>query len=340
LNEIDVLGHPIASWYPTGTGIKKQGIPIETMAMHHGIQALPSGNFLVQGAQTKAIDNYYTSETDPKAPRKRQEKVVGDELIEFQPDGKIVWRWNTFDYLDPFRIGYATFDGYWNKRGFSNTVDWTHSNAHLYNPQDNSILLSLRHQDAVIKIDRASSEIKWIFAANERGWPVALQKKLLKFDSNTRPPYHQHGLSFTPEGNLLLFNNGGYHALPFDPTLPPSQLESRASEYQIDEKNFTVKEVWSSDIANEAKILSMAMGSTEMLPETGHILVGFGGLLPQDNIQNITWDNIEKFRGWALIREYTHTTPTRVVWETVIDNQSKDVPLEWVMFSTRKIAHW
>ncbi|MEY4767413.1 MAG: Arylsulfate sulfotransferase AssT precursor [Pseudomonadota bacterium] len=349
--EMDLLGNQIATWYSTGPKIEREGIPIETMAMHHDIDILPSGNFLTQGTQPKAIDNYYTSETDSKAPRKRQERVIGDELLEFQPDGKVVWRWNVFDYLDPFRLGYGTFDDYWGKRGFPDTVDWTHGNAQLYDSRDNSVIMSLRHQDAIIKVDRQTNQIKWIFSASTRGWSPELKTKLLKFDKNTRPPYHQHGLSLTPQGTLLVFNNGNFQALPFDKPKMPSDIHTQAMEYQIDEKNLTAKEVWASDIAGEPNILSVAMGNTELLPETNHIFVGFGGLLPKNQLQGLTWEkaehlnqvrwtNLEDFRGWGLIREYTHTKPPRVVWETVMENLSKEVPVEWVLFSAQKISHF
>ena len=174
---------------------------------------------------------------------------------------------------------------------------------------------------------------------------------MLKFDNHTRPPYHQHGLSLTPQGTLLVFNNGNFHALPFDKPLSPAEIHTQAMEYQIDEKTLTVKEVWASDIAGEPKILSVAMGNTELLPETGHIFVGFGGLLPREKMKSltwskaeqlnqVTWNNLEDFRGWGLIREYTHTKPPRVIWETVMDNQSKEVPVEWALFSAQKIPHF
>lgn len=338
LVEIDLLGNEVKSWYSKGRpeSKTKDSIEVDTMALHHHISRLSSGNILALGVESRAIDNYYTSETDRNAPRKKQDKVLGDEVLEFQPDGKVVWRWRAFEHLDPFRIGYSTFEGYWIKRGFPNTVDWTHTNAVLYDARDNSVIISMRHQDAIMKIDRASGAVKWILAENQ-DWSPTLEKRVLKPQAKTLLPYHQHGLMLTPQGTLLTFVNGNFHARPFQPALPPSALHSRAVEYAIDETNMTVNEVWSSDELDDGKVLSVAMGHVDWLPQTGNILVAFGGLFHQDDINNLTWEHIENFLCWTRIREYTHTHPAYLVWEIVLDNRSKEVPMEWVAFGAKRI---
>ena len=49
--------------------------------------------------------------------------IVGDEIVEFTPDGEVVWRWNAFDHLDTGRIGYEAFDAYLDVRGFPGHAD-------------------------------------------------------------------------------------------------------------------------------------------------------------------------------------------------------------------------
>ncbi len=51
-----------------------------------------------------------------------------------------VWTWNSFDYLDV-------------NRHLNGLPDWTHSNALVYSPDDGNLLLSMRHQSWVLKID-------------------------------------------------------------------------------------------------------------------------------------------------------------------------------------------
>ena len=50
----------------------------------------------------------------------------------------MVWRWNTFDHLDPYRMGYNTLNTYWHVRGFPHHADWTHGNGVTRDPRDGS----------------------------------------------------------------------------------------------------------------------------------------------------------------------------------------------------------
>ena len=94
------------------------------------------------------------------------------------PEGRIVWSWDAFDHLDVWRFGYRLMEVFWHTRGFPNHLDWTHGNGVSYDPSDDSVIVSLRHQDAVIKIDRATRQIKWILG-DHKGWNETLSKKLL-----------------------------------------------------------------------------------------------------------------------------------------------------------------
>ena len=139
LVEIDLLGNVVSQWYATGRPLgPTDGTPVETLAFHHEVDELPSGNLVILGVENRPIDNYYTSEIDEKAPRKTQ-NVMGDQIIEFQRNGTETWRWQAFDNLDPLFIGYGNFSGYWVRRGFPDTVDWTHANGLLYDDADGSV---------------------------------------------------------------------------------------------------------------------------------------------------------------------------------------------------------
>jgi hypothetical protein len=83
--EIDLLGNKVASWYAAGRPQgKAEGTPVETITFHHDIERLHSGNLLVLGSEQRQIDDYYSSETDPNAPRSTQ-TVMGDRVLEFDP---------------------------------------------------------------------------------------------------------------------------------------------------------------------------------------------------------------------------------------------------------------
>ena len=55
--------------------------------------------------------------------------------------------------------------------------NWAHVNSVDYDPTDDSIILSSRHQSAIIKIGR-DKKVKWILASPE-GWKKPWADKLL-----------------------------------------------------------------------------------------------------------------------------------------------------------------
>jgi hypothetical protein len=240
--------------------------------------------------------------------------------------------------LDPFRIGYETFGNYWTRRGFPDTVDWSHANGLLYNKSDDSLLISMRYQSAVVKIDRTSQKIRWILGEPD-GWPTALQDKLLKPEGEMRWLYHQHAPNSTPHGTLLLFDNGNYRARPFKPPVPPYQTYTRAVEYAIDEKNMTVREIWTSEESGKDSVVSFAMGNVNWLPKTSNILVGYGLVLARDQLKQHSWDTVLGSKSWTRIREYTHTTPPQLVWEVIINNDSKTDGPGWTLFGVKRIPN-
>ena len=54
-----------------------------------------------------------------------------------------VWAWNEFNHLDVNRHPYMF-------------PDWTHTNAVIYSKDDGNILVSMRHQNWIIKVNYAN----------------------------------------------------------------------------------------------------------------------------------------------------------------------------------------
>jgi arylsulfate sulfotransferase len=111
---------------------------------HHDVIALPNGHWIALCEIAKTFDNLtgYPGTTT----------VVGDTLVDIDPNGNVVWAWNSFDHLDV------------NRHPYFGLPDWTHSNAIVYTP-DGNLLLSMRAQSWILKIDYAngngSGDILW-----------------------------------------------------------------------------------------------------------------------------------------------------------------------------------
>ncbi len=339
LIEIDWLGNNIQTWYaarrPQGKG---KGIEVDALTIHHEVDILPWGNFLVLSTEQREIDNYYTSETNPAAPRKRS-KVMGDVILEISPEGDIVWSWNAFEYLDPFRIGYETFTDYWPDRGFPDTRDWSHGNGLFYNEKDSSIIASFRFQEALVKIDYKNRDIVWIMG-DSTGWEKSYHNKLLKPEGDISWFYHQHAPSMIGENLILLFDNQNYLTMPFDPPVPRAETSSRAIVYKLDESARTVQQVWSSTSAEDVPWSTIAMGDADVISngDRENIVVSYGAgkrkqHLSEERMQGKVRPNASK------VVEYTFESSPQKVWEVIIEDETRD-PANWAIYSHIRFKEW
>lgn len=212
--------------------------------LHHDILELDSGNFLALAMVFRDVDD----------PDLGVIHTVGDLLVEFTPAGEIVWQWDSFDHLDPLRRR-ETFE--WiviNPETGEEAYDWTHANGIVHDPNDDSVLLSLRHQDWILKIDRATGDIVW------RLGPEG-DFTLIGDDTWF---YHPHSPYPMPDGSMLLYDNA-----VGNPDLPPEQEFSRAVRYALDEDAMTATLIWQDDAEPFSAPIA---GDVDPLPG-GHLLV-------------------------------------------------------------------
>ena len=106
--------------------------------------------------------------------------VTGDVIIDLDQNHKPVWLWNEFDHLDVNR----------QPMGFP---DWTHTNAVIYSADDGNLIISIRHQNWLVKIDYANGT-----GAGDILWKLGYQGDFTLV-GGTDPTdwfYAQHGPSF------------------------------------------------------------------------------------------------------------------------------------------------
>lgn len=342
LVEIDWLGNVQRQWYagdrPDGPVPGAVGVA-GTVSFHHEVDELANGNLVVLGSEIRELENWYSSETDPGAPRQTQ-RVMGDIILEFDAEtGEVAWEWRAFDALPTDRLAYETFDGYWTRRGFPEVkADWSHANNVIYDEADDAYLINFRYQAAIVKIDRATKQIEWILAGPD-GWGE-LADRVLQPVGDTRLPYHQHSPQPTPQGTLLVFDNGNYQARPFDKPAAPSETYSRAVEYRIDEEAGSVEQLWQSEEKNPASVVSYAMGDVDWQHQTGNVLAGYGYVIARDEIASGEWQWTTGGRSapWTMVREYARGAEPGVVWEVVVDGSDRGIG--WALFGVERYPSW
>jgi arylsulfate sulfotransferase len=142
LLEIDLAGKTIRQETNAqlNASLTTAGIAITSKMFHHDVIQLPNGRWIALIQLGKLCSDI------PNCPAPATTTILGDALAELIPqsDGtfQLGWVWNSFDHLDITRA----LQGY---------PDWTHSNAIVYSADDHNLLLSIRHQGWVIKIDYA-----------------------------------------------------------------------------------------------------------------------------------------------------------------------------------------
>lgn len=334
MREIDMLGNTVQDWWAANLGTvdaPKGATLVAVDSLHHEVFELPEsceGDFLALSTEMRVLPNYPTSERD-LVPLASESNVVGDVVVEFKRDGSIVQQWSMLDILDPYRLCYGSLGFGWNAHYSVTVADWSHGNAAVYLEEDDSILVCLRNQDCVIKISRATGELKWILGPHER-WNMPWAEALLQPVESSEDPapfawsYHLHAPMLTAGGGILLFDNGNERAIPPAAPLAEQQRYSRGVEYRIDEQARTVEQVWSFGEPGAAWY-SRALGDADELPQTGNVLLCDGA---KPDAPNPTF---------GRVLEVTRDNPAQVVFEIAVRDDSNSSPATWLIYRAERL---
>jgi hypothetical protein len=232
IREVDLAGNTVRSItmdqlnqsLATSNLRDAQGNLYQLKSFHHSVLPLPNGHWVLLADYWKNYSNL----TGLSGTR----TVIGDALVDVDQNSKPDWVWSAFDHLDV-------------NRHPMNFPDWTHSNDMLYSSDDHNLLLSIRHQNWIIKINfldgAGSGAVMW--RLGEGG-----DFKLVGATDPTDWFYAQHGMSyFTPNTTgvfrLGLMDNGNDRILPsgqvFCQPPMPSQCYSTMPLLEINEGNMT-----------------------------------------------------------------------------------------------------
>jgi hypothetical protein len=148
IREIDLAGNIVReiSANDLTDELNAAGYNLTLKQFHHDVVALPNGHWLALANILKVVP----AGTFPDFPTTTI--VMGDVVIDLDQNLQPSWVWNEFDHLDMNRHPYMF-------------ADWTHTNAVIYSPSDHNIIVSMRHQNWVVKVDyedgAGSGNILW-----------------------------------------------------------------------------------------------------------------------------------------------------------------------------------
>jgi len=318
--EMNLLGQIVKTWaVPPGFRID----------FHDGVPT-SHGTILYLNATSTTIPNFPTSSTDPAAPLQTAQ-VETDRVIEISATNEALLNtWSLIDMLDPARIDYLTF-----KLKTVNGWDAEHANAVIEDPSDNSLIVSLRNQDALVKFSRGTGELKWILGPHANWGPEFQPYLLTPVGSPFQWNYAQHAPMLTPQGTLLLYDDGNFRASPFDTFVSDATNYSRAVEYRIDEENMEVTQVWEYGSSTPERLYTGAVGDANWLPQTGNILITFGSISYVNGVHPSLFATNATM---ARIKEVTHDPVPEVVFDLAVFDYANTSPAyrgNWVYRSDR-----
>ena len=188
LRETDLAGNTIFALplAQVQSSLAAIGLTVPTLVnIHHDMLKLPNGHYLF-------LVNFNKTVAGQPPPG----LVLADIIVDWDPQQGPVWVWNAFDHLS---LSHAP----------EGTADWTHANALVYSPDDGNLILSMRNQNWVIKINYADGagdgSVLWHLGPEG---DFALPAGVSPIEWN----YGQHYPVFLgPSAGifpLLLFNNG------------------------------------------------------------------------------------------------------------------------------------
>jgi hypothetical protein len=234
IRELDLAGNTIRE-LDTGTlGTKMQaaGFDFSPDNYTHDVTPLANGHLIVVTNFTRNVNIQNVSTP-----------VLGDGLVDLDENWNPVWAWNSFDYLDV-------------NRHLNGLPDWTHSNALVYTPSDGNLLLSMRHQSWVLKIDynngTGTGNVLWHlgyegdFSLTQGGVPAfdepSIWFSFQHFPSLISQNGTQTQLAIWDNGdNRVLDGNGDICGVSGGPA-----CYSRATVFQLDESAMVADLVWNT----------------------------------------------------------------------------------------------
>jgi arylsulfate sulfotransferase len=205
VREIDLAGNTIHEFTvdQLNDWLAKAGYKWKANAIHHDIEALPNGHLLVLVNTRRKFTNL---------PGHRGViSVLGDAVIDLDQNYKPVWSWSAFDHLDVSRHPMLF-------------PDWTHANTIAYSPYDGDIVLSLRNQSWIIKINYSNGQ-----GNGDVVWRMGFQGDFTLLNSTSPADWFfaQHYANLfrgqlNQQSRLAIFDNGNDRFPDFSRNICPS----------------------------------------------------------------------------------------------------------------------
>ena len=266
LREIDLAGNTVRETNVTRINQQLNALGrLGIIDFDHDAIRLSNGHTLAICSQEEIFPAGTQGSTTPP-------DILGDAIVDLDQNLQVAWSWSGYDHLNidrPAVLGETCVPGGTGCPPISLAPianDWLHANSLNYIPSSGDLLLSLRHQDWVLKIgynnEAGSGNVIWTMGPDG------------SFAINGTGPYpwfsHQHDVEYELNGTTILsvFDNGNTRAA----MLPGTTQNSRGMVLNVDEPDLIVTPILSQDLG----VYSAAVGSAQRLDNGDyHFTAGF-----------------------------------------------------------------
>jgi hypothetical protein len=209
------------SVYDLGSGSTQHLRPVDRPLDFHDLLPLANGNRMLLATPLRAGMDLSALEFG------RNQTIVDCVINEVDPSGRLVWRWRVSDHVGvdeslhtgPFVVNRQT------------VYDVYHCNSIDRDGPTGDLLVSLRHTNAVYRIDTRTGSIRWKLGGNSKVRDGA--RHLTITNDPERTFNGQHDARFQPNGDVSLYDNHTWVVGP-----------ARAVQYHVDERAGTARLVW------------------------------------------------------------------------------------------------
>jgi arylsulfate sulfotransferase len=243
VREVDSRGNTV-----TQVSVAGLGIPLPLLGPHHDGVRLPEGK--------TAFLSSYLKDVPPNR------RLLGDVVVVLGAEQQVEWVWDSFEHLDVSRPAIlseicSVFTGCGGPA--TGAEDWMHANALEYDPADGNLIISVRNQDWVIKVDYADGT-----GSGAVVWRLGREGDFVANTEDPNPwPTHMHDTTLGAAG-LHVYDNGNTRC-QLD-----GDCESRGQVWVLDEVNMIATPVMNERLG----FYAFAIGGSRPTTDGAHFTTG------------------------------------------------------------------
>jgi hypothetical protein len=194
------------------------------------------------------IEDYYNVAENKTYP------VKYDDVVCYNWDGSVAWTWSCNETF-PFNYTEFSLRNEVNRGQY----DWTHTNALMWDAEEGTVYVSVRHLDCIVEINGTTGTSDWVvgrYTGNAPRFTLYNQNG----DVVNAIFYHAHALEKTGPDQFILFDNDYYNLTRANPLVGRTML----LRFEVNETARTAHVIWSWKTPPD--YFQFAQGNADLMP--------------------------------------------------------------------------